>query len=397
MFCFLTLFFFISVVCFAFNDEDGYFFLINTVRTSGGSTLSNLIQTVTKDENESDSSKSKSTGKSSSSGVNLNLIDRINANTAKKGYIKEILELCRDAQGGEIASGAVPVECILGIWNNEVGYDNEGLPDFYFKPSKWKKDSKDYSIAGFTSKSKITNGSNNLDGSAGYGMNQNSNLKLTTKAKRNPTNNSRGYSSGDARYVPDCIASIYSRASSVLSKVKKASYTTRSYVMGVTNNRGSINQQLAGVAYNTHGNSSYYDWDKMSSSVCVKLANEVGDAYDNYVTDNKAAKDVSQDYCAAVAIMIGSSSNSNRWFINNTAYNFLLRQGYVSVYKSLYGNKKSDNAIKSELSAHKASSLAASIKAVNGSFSGDTKSIYGTSSDYQDWRSWSLGETLTGL
>lgn len=374
----------VSISGFSAADSSSYLRMASSIT---GDTIADLFGNGDSSEVSKDSNSASNLPRKID-GLNFSLIDKIpDVKSGKKGFIKEVLSLGRDASNKKLLGKPLPAETIYGIWYSEVGYDNEDLPDYYFKPSKWRKDDKNYSIAGFTYNSKVTNSQMSLE-RGGHGFNESLNASTKCKAKVDPVNNTRRNSNGDAAFAPDAVMYVYNKAESILKMIDNSDSVSKCWVSGLCNNRGSINQQLAGVAYSREGSSkSAYNWDKYPKKILREETGALSKAYESFVSNGGVPGDgsagISQTYCAAVAITLHCSPAHEQWFINKTAKNYLLGHKYVDIYQKLFPKSKSES-IKKELEEHVADSLKNSIKKINPSFSGNTQRIYKTSSDYQD-------------
>lgn len=372
------------------EDEEAYLYLFNTARQSIGETLGKWDEAS---RQTADVKKSRnSSGTDTDITLNLDLIDDIKVTSPKRGYIKELLTLCRDAQEGKITTGSktIPITCPLGMHVNEVS-ETDGCPRFYFSPGQWVKDSKNYSFAGFTSNSTK---SMNIDGSGGKSVMQwiHSDSDFKARAKIDPAaGNSRKYQAGDIRFYPDYLEYLSQMFS---EKKKEYTYVKDENSLGgavsMTNSRGNagVTYLLSGIAYAAGTPNVSFKWPNTSKKMKSYLLDTATEPFLALNADMKASRVfVGQEYCYALAAMVNSES-SDQWFINQNAYNFVIRNGYVSLYKKVYGYQhKSDSTITNELKNHVAVSLAASIRKVNPTCSiteSVTRRVYGTSGNYQD-------------
>lgn len=388
--CLAVMFLFVfGVMLSVCEDDEAYLYLFNTLKQSTGEALGRWDEVSAQTGSKATSSNKKSSEVAS---IDLGLIDSINVTSPKKGYIKELLSMCRDAQNGIITKNSkkVPLTCALAMHVNEVG-EIDGCPKFYFRPSQWVKDSENYSLAGFTSNSKK---SVDFDSSGGKSVMQwiHGDTQFNDRAKVNPSaGNSRKYPNGDIRFYPDYLEYLARIAS---DKKKEYRYIKSddaiSGVVGLSNNRGDagVTYLLSGIAYSAGSPNVSFRWSNTSNQMKSDLLDIATEPFLSLNADNKASRVFTgQASCYALAAMV-NSKNSDNWFINNSTYNFAMSHNYVSIYKNLYGYQhKSDSTIMNELKNHVAVSLASSIKKINPACNiseSDTKSIYGTSSDYQD-------------
>lgn len=383
--------FVLGILILSAEDEDGYLFVLNNLKASGG-TMMELVQTAMK-EIASIGKKTKGRGKANE--LNLDLIDRINPNTAKKGYIKELLELARDTQNGKIyKNGGISVQAALGFWHNEVGWSSAGAPNFYIRPSQYKKGTQ-YSLLGYTTNS--FNGSignpGGLNESGGIGINQNTNgASIDGRAKINPnggvSRGAGGNDRGDARFAPDDLATVSKALLDNGAEFKQCKTDNYLNILPcLINNRGGggFHQEITGLTlFNNSAN-----WGNLTRKLKSEILDNTASIYDDFLdADGKpVAKGDNKSSMVCGIIVALNSKAADQWFINNSAYNSCMSSGYVSWYKKLYPKtKKSDSAIKNELKDHVASSLAVSLTKVTGKkFSTvDTRIAYGTSGDYSD-------------
>lgn len=344
--------------------------------------------------------------------LNLSLIDRIpDVDSGKKGYIKELLTFARDAEEGKLGKSDVTatVKAILGIWNTEVKADRQSCPNFYFLPSEWKKNSKDYSFAGFTSKSSTVNSKWSIDAAGAISFAQEKSSSLAQKSKVNPKNNTRGASPGDARFVPDEFYKLCLDASASENSQYYTSYNKEMAVgvfTGAQNNRGSIKQQMSGLAYccertspgSIENISKNTDQSKFKKKIKGQLADAVmrpfiefnsKSKHKNLITDDTSGGGIpciSGQGLTQFLVTIVDSSEADQWFITKETYNSLVNSWkYCDAYKYMTGSKESDAKIKEKLKKHVADDIATSVKRVNGgNFSSeDAKKAYGYSS-YQN-------------
>lgn len=391
----------IGVVAIIATDDDSFLLLLNSAKISIGESLgvtSGLDSDILSAEKDGNASR---TIISRQGELNLSLISRINDNTPKKGYIKELLSLCRDAQNGKLNTnsnpGELPVDLILGLHIQEIGTNSDGVsPNYYFDMKDWKEDSANYSFKGFTSKSARSRGINE---SGGIGALQTSGASLSFKSSLSPRNNSRGASPGDSRFYPDALSYLGESYKKCLKYYGKRSKEAAYIATALTNNRGGkyrkaggsgYEQCLTGMAYSISGglsSATASHLDRVPDKIQSELTNALAAAYN---TAEKKASVISLNkddgYCAAVAAIM-NSEDADQWFINSTAEAFLLRRNFVGLYQKMYKSQKlSAGAIKRKLHSHVSPSLASSINSVNGTrINGDvTKKVYNTGGDYQD-------------
>lgn len=367
------------MVGFVTSDGDGYFNVVITLVESG-SEASQLLQTALNKDSESTSSK---TGKSGTDGVNLNLIDRINANTPKKGYIKELLEMCRDGQNGKLTSNKynLSVETTLGMWMNEVGHDDDYIPMYYFKPSTWKENSKDNSFAGFTSNSS-GDFSRVDDSGTAVGAFQYTNggtYKCGTKSKIDPVNNTRKDASGDARFWPDCYTVAENSYSAVMSnrlKAAKLSNSAKSMSSGMVNSRGDSGfiRSIFGGIWNSDKCVSA-DKSKQTSADLNNTIGYLSEVYDNWWEKNSSGigkkilqySEAAKSRAGALAIV----AHEDDWYISQSCYVYYCNGGkslITNAWQDLFPDEKDKgwSYIQSKLKNMVSTGLSDSIQKTTG-------------------------------
>lgn len=375
----------ISIGAFSAVDEDGfYLMLLNTKKSIG-------IRTGLFSLNQAEKGK-KGNGNGywkrivSSGTINLALIDKINENLSpKNGYIKEYLSMMRDNQDGKYNKGrdhGAPVVVNLGIHESEKG------GQWYFYQDQWKKNSKDYSFAGFTSKSKRTNP---FDSSSGVSWMQwtKGESGFDHKATIDPVNNKRGWSHGDPRFFPDGLAYTSANLYAAEKELSGISDEAMGMASAIINNRGSLYRSVTGHRYYGGANDSFSKpiyYNKMTKKQRGRMVQALYDIFENAASNAKGgiASGGPAGLCYAMACMV-KAPESDQWFLSQTAYNKVIKYNYVQCYKEMWGSKgKSDQEIKNDLKKHIAKNLAESINKVNGTnlSTSDTKKIYDESSDY---------------
>jgi len=377
-----------SVAVVSAGDDGAFFFLMNSAGASIGEATAKFLM-------GSDSAVNPKNGTTKTvvveEGVNLSLIDKIKVTSPRNGYIKELLSFMRDAQNGKISGKdeGNPLVCSLGVHANEVGVDNSGCPDFYFSADSWKEGDSSHSFAGFTSRS---NKSRSIDGSGGSGTMQwiHSESGFGYKSVIDPVGNSRQYPQGDLRFYPDALAYLDDCYYNKEKEYKGASKVGIATLGGMSNNRGDagVTYLMSGIAYANHGTGVRFHWGNMTARLKKKKLDWLFGSLTSCLSDDNFALELGngQRYCMAVAVLM-NCKDEKKWFINRTAYQFLIGHGYVGIYKQLYGRKSmSDSQIKDELDAHVSGSLADSISKINSVHvtSRNTQIAYGTGSDYQD-------------
>lgn len=375
----------ISIGAFSAVDEDGfYLMLLNTKKSIG-------IRTGLFSLNQAEKGK-KGNGNGywkrivSSGTINLALIDKINENLSpKNGYIKEYLSMMRDNQDGKYNKGrdhGAPVVVNLGVHESEKG------GQWYFYQDQWKKNSKDYSFAGFTSKSKRTNP---FDSSSGVSWMQwtHGESGFDHKATIDPVNNKRGWSHGDPRFFPDGLAYTSANLYAAEKELSGISDEAMGMASAIINNRGSLYRSVTGHRYYGGANDSFSKpiyYNKMTKKQRGRMVQALYDIFENAASNAKGgiASGGPAGLCYAMACMV-KAPESDQWFLSQTAYNKVIKYSYVQCYKEMWGSKgKSDQEIKNDLKKHIAKNLAESINKVNGTnlSTSDTKKIYDESSDY---------------
>lgn len=390
-----------SLFAFAMNDSDAYQLLLSDVKNSFGTKYGDFV------ENGGSGSVEEEEGYSyeyvTTSGLNLDLIDRIpEVATGKIGYIKELLSIYRDAQNGKIVDGVeLQLATLLGMHVNEISMVNSGgdlLPRYYFKPEDWKKETPNYCLWDYTSKSYkagVTNG--NVSEAGGYGIFQHLHTYAGTKSGVEPLSVKRDTSSGDVRFLPDMIATsaeLYREFLKSCCPAKYLSDSEKGICIGICNNRGG-----AGCAAYLMGMHEYRDFfrycNKMSKKAVknsVTVWNDLFQEYFNQNIDSMDADivsnfDTGESRCAAILI----AAHAKDWYIDQFCFNTTngAWNSMLSVYKALYPKEyqedKNGAKLKETLKGMIAASVKESIKRTTNDSSvtdEDCAKVYGTK-DYQ--------------
>ena len=354
-----------SVTAFALSD-DQYTKTLGNAAT--GASISSLInQEDQKTEGNTTSNSAYLTTAEKAGTVNTDLINRIaDVNKGKNGYIKEALSTSLKASKGELTSGKkhFAFTAILGCWANEVGVNNQSIPQYYFEPTKWEKGNKNRTIMGYTSRSTGTRSVD--DGTTAYGAFQytnNNSVQMNAKAKVNPTcGNTRGYSPGDARFWPDCfnhIETLYNAAWKDID-LSQLSKNGKPMIAGLCNNRGNAGtiRYSFGCIYNV--NKLISESKSSHTSHDIKYTMKYfTDMFDEWYDKNgaKVGKKLLTYANAANARggALAIALHNKGWYVSPACRDYysgkgkpLLVQGWKDLYPSDSGNieKKAMRALK---------------------------------------------------
>lgn len=397
------------------TDSTDYMYLIanqNSYNPSNAFVQNNEMITKLKKIFGKKTTESEGDGNTSSgSGVNLLLIAKMN-----DGYAKELLNLYKDLQEGHITtkdSNYVEVSTLLGMQVNETGTYDGTLAKSYlpYKNKKvvWKQSYKgltpeQMTVRGFGNKewqsiegglcSWLSEGVDSASDRTPWCM-QGANVTLAKSTINGVSNASR--KKAEQHYLPDNIASLNRRFNNFIKqyKVDSSSLTSEasSILAASIHNRGEggVLQCAFGFAYNPNGGNS----SKKASKVLKNDKNSLGVALNNptsllsgYMSNSKAnmASLTSSEYGRLIFAAI--AAHSNNWFFSQDAYNYLSRHSssFTGVWNKLYPSENvSSSKALVQVKSH-VSNLNTAIKKISGESltSTQTKTIYETSSDYDD-------------
>lgn len=381
------------------SGEDGSVMLLfNSIRDSAGGYVGSFEE---KDESGLAQATSTLLGSKSSKGfskageINLSLIDRIpDVNSGKAGYVKELLCIYRDAQKGDLISGKgpkIPITTWLGMHYNETA-SREGLPNYYFLPSKWKKNTLGYCFMDYTSAASNRDGAG-PDGSGGRGPFQYIyGDPCALNKNRSPLSLKRVPSNGDIRFLPDAMQTAYGNMNDFINQFNSGVLSDDVFgaFVGVANNRGGY-----GAYRYLGGTASFSDGSRVNSKASKQVIEQTAqcwvDLINNYFNEHPECKvenvinfDTEKSRFAIVAI----AAHSSDWFIDSVTFSYCTGRMNVliEVWKALYP-KESTSSIKGTLEKCRADSIAESIKKVTGDSSvtgDDCAKVYGQSSYSSD-------------
>lgn len=401
-----------SLAAFAANDSESYDLLFNNAKASFGAKPADDFGDVGGDlsENAESAQGGEEAGYTyeyiTTTGLNLNLIDRIpDAQSGKVGYIKELLSIYRDAQNGKIVDGMeLSLATFLGMHVNEINMINSGgdkLPRYYFKPEQWKKETPNYCLMDYTSKSfskGVTSG--NVSESGGYGVFQHLGSPRGTKADVNPVSVGRATSPGDVRFLPDAIATtseLFKDFFRLCCPKKYLNSDELGLSLGICNNRGGsgCGAYLMGLhsfnEYSTYCNKMNKKAAENSITVASKMFNDYFNSYASSM-DTEAVSNFDTADSRSAALLI--AAHSKDWYIDQFCYDTTIRywNSTMKVYKAMYPDEyKSDKSgadLKKKLKGMVADTIKDSIKETTGDSSvtdADCSKVYGTK-DYQGGR-----------
>lgn len=392
--------FILGVVIFA-SEGDDYLFLFNSIKDSTGAMMGSFGDKV---KNALGLSSGGVNGvKKADGSLNLDLIDRIpDVSSGKVGYIKELLSIYRDGQEGKISKYKwLSLSAMLGMHANEVGTDSNGIPNYYFKASEWKKNAPNKCLMDYTSNSPKTGA---LNESGGYGVFQNETLSGAEKAKVDPLSVKRGASPSDVRFLPDMIATANAKINAALDNkaYKKLSKDQLSFFAGFINNRGSggaPNSMVGICSSNDHFKDKMYGTDHANAlnkhaveSTVVSVYNTICGFFSKHPevkVTKMAGWDDPKKRAAAVLILL----QGDDWFCSDQALRALRKyEGSTSAaWNVLFPkNKYSSSKLEKLINKH-TKKLPDAINQVNGSHVSeeDCKRVYGTVGYYTDPGSYS--------
>lgn len=392
------------LVVMAASDDEAYYLLLNNTKDSFGAFMGSFSGKTGSDSETT--AEGYETITLTSTGLNLDLIDRIpDVDSGAVGYVRELLSIYRDAQNGKIVKGAeIPLATLLAIHINEVGFNSSSIgkvPAFHFKIDDWKKDTPNYCVKDFTTKSLNVIGENQVKEGKDFGIFQHQgSASLDRHADIDPLSVSRISSKGDARFVPDAISQVnylYSLFLDSCKSKKLLSTEEATIIAGASNNRGG-----AGMARYSMGLADYddkYRINKLTKTAVActisPMAKMFSDYYNSYADKFDIDKILTFEdaHAREAAVLVALFCGDDDWYIDQLVYNFI--EGHWSttmeVYKSLFPDKykidKNGDDLKAELQGMISKSIAKSIaKTTNDSSvtDSDCAIVYGVSK-YADW------------
>lgn len=338
--CFSVIF--TSVLVVSSEDDVGYYLLMNSAKNTFGAFMGAFENTDSiASETVTETSGTVATKKGE---LNLSLIDRIpDVSSGKAGYIKELLSIYRDAQQGKIVTDKKikpALQAILAQHINEVGTMDVGgdrLPSYYFNPNEWQKNTPKKCIYGYTSVYGAGNGA--VDESGGYGVLQHLGTAAGDKSKVDPIAGvSRGFSSGDCRFLPDMIQTSLGNFSNFSSFVNLdlLSSEEQALMAPLCNARGgagACSYMMGCVDYGSSSGSGHFlnvarnrKFTKADVQNTISVTTKLFDDYLNSQPADVKLDDVLWMVANAPVQRVSSvivAQHSENWYIDPTTYNYL--------------------------------------------------------------------------